>query len=362
MLLDSMHNALRALSGRGPLSRREVLGLAGTMGAGLATAGLWPDTARGANAPRTLDLRTPADNVYAWCKTWGTLGDEPVFGGHEGVFFAVVGDQRAMPLFGYVGFGSLQFSLLASGDALYRGKDATFYTDLRTGELLDTWQNPFTGKRVRVHPYINDRVRTTMPQAYPVERFATDAYRWQTSIGNAASRTESAHGYRGDAGVSGKTAPFVLPWRRVGSHYLLSWDWMLEIANPVNPDGWPLASTGRVINPSEHFVFFVPAAELEDRGRPWATMTAGFFRSTPWLPWMHMGGSGVAGRLFASSHSYKITGARDNIPRPVREYLEKHRPDMLLPPTDWEPGPISSTWGEYARTVPPENAEYQRER
>ena len=254
----------------------------------------WP-AAPAHGKSRPLDLRSAEDNIYAYAKTWGTLGDEPVFGGHEGVFFAVAGNRRAIPLFGYVGFGSLQFRILPNGDAEYRGKDATFYTDLKTGELLDTWQNPFTGKTVKVYPYINEQVTTTIPARYPAERMVTDAYRWEIAIGNAASRKEDASSYRGDRGESGKTVPFVLPWRRVGNHYLLSWDWMLEVTNPVTPEGWPESSTGPVINPSEHFVFFVPADELEDRGRPWATMTAGFFRQCPWLPWMRMGRSGVDG-------------------------------------------------------------------
>lgn len=352
MLLDAMTGGLAALS------RREVsLGLAGGIAAGLA---LPPVAAAAGGNRRALDLNDPRDNVYAWCKTWGTLGDEIVFGGHEGVFFATIGNRRAIPLFGYVGFGSLQFKLLESGDALYRGKDATFYTDLRTGALLDIWDNPFTGEKVKVYPYINDTVRTTMPLEYPEERFFTDHYRWQTAIGNAATRKESGESYRGDQGEAGRTRPFILPWRRLGNTLMLSWDWMLEIVNPVDPEGWPYSSTGPVINPSEHFTFFVPVDQLEDRARPWAAMTAGFFRSTPWLPWMRMGKSGVDGRLFASSRSYKITGGLDNIPGPVRAYLEKHRPDMLEPPTDWEMGPIGSTWGYYASVVAPETPGYKR--
>jgi hypothetical protein len=343
MYLDAMQGLVNTVAS-GTFSRRALLGAA-------AAVTSMPGSAVGAGA---LDFSRPEDNLYAYAKTWGTLGPEPVFGGHEGVFFAVVGERRAVPLFGYVGFGSLQFRLRADGTAEYRGKDATFYTDLATGELLDTWENPYTGKRVKVYPYINEQVSATIPLRYPAERMKTDAYRWETAIGNAASRTEDANAYRGDRGESGATVPFVLPWRRVGSHWLLAWDWMLEVTNPVTPEGWPDSSTGKVINPSEHFVFFVPATELEDRGRPWATMTAGFFRSCPWLPWMKMGRSGVQGRMFASSHSYKITGGLDNIPRPVRAKLERDRPDMLESPKDWEQRPVGSTWGYYAKTAPRE--------
>ncbi|MBL8201397.1 MAG: DUF1838 family protein [Chromatiales bacterium] len=354
MYLDAMRSTVASFSRRGVLGLGVAAGLGGLSG----LAGLASGPARAASPAvgksGALDLTTAADNIYAFAKTWGTLGDEIVFGGHEGVFFAVVGDRRAMPLFGYVGFGSLQFRILPNGDAEYRGKDATFYTDLKTGELLDAWQNPFTGKTVKVYPYINEQVTTTIPASYPADRMVTDAYRWEIAIGNAASRKEDAHSYRGDQGESGRSVPFVLPWRRVGNHYLLTWDWMLEVANPVTPEGWPEASTGPVINPSEHFTFFVPAGELEDRGRPWATMTAGFFRQCPWLPWMRMGRSGVEGRMFANSHSYKITGGLDNIPRPVRARLERDRPDMLLPPKDWTQHPVGSSWGYYAKVAPKE--------
>lgn len=338
-------------------SRREMLGMGGKLGLAAALGGVAAGASGGVagiSGRGPLDLGVPADNIYAFAKMWGTLGDEPVFGAHEGVFFALVGQRRAQPLFGYVGFGSLQFRILPNGDGEYRGKDATFYTDLKTGKLLDTWQNPFTGRAVQVYPYINSQVTTTLPSYYPAERMVTDAYRWQISIGNGASRREQANAYRGDQGESGEKVPFILPWRRIGGHYLLSWDWLLEVANPVTPEGWPEASTGPVINPSEHFSFFVPAKELEDRGRPWAPMTAGFYRQCPWLPWMRMGKSGVEGRMFASSHSYKLSPGLDNIPPVVRSRLERDWPDLLKTPTDWSQHPVGSSWGYYAKTAPRE--------
>ncbi|MDH5276874.1 MAG: hypothetical protein OEW88_10660, partial [Gammaproteobacteria bacterium] len=121
MYLDAMQATVASFS------RRGVLGLGGKLGLGLGVAaglgglsGLAAGPAAAASpAPGkagALDLSTAADNIYAFAKTWGTLGDEIVFGGHEGVFFAVVGNRRAMPLFGYVGFGSLQFRILPTGD------------------------------------------------------------------------------------------------------------------------------------------------------------------------------------------------------------------------------------------------------
>ena len=86
MYLDAMQGTVASFSRRGMLG----LGMNAAAAAGLGSlAGLSSAPAHGKSRP--LDLNSAEDNIYAYAKTWGTLGDEPVFGGHEGVFFAVVG-------------------------------------------------------------------------------------------------------------------------------------------------------------------------------------------------------------------------------------------------------------------------------
>ena len=90
MYLDAMRGTVASFSRRRMLGLGVAAGLGGLSGlAAPAMAGL---PASGKSRP--LDLSTAEDNIYAWAKTWGTLGDEPVFGGHEGVFFAAVGNRR----------------------------------------------------------------------------------------------------------------------------------------------------------------------------------------------------------------------------------------------------------------------------
>lgn len=364
MLVESMGASLEGLTRRRVLGAGLGMGLgagaamsalpfasAAATGAGVAAAGAASAAASSNRKP--FDFTSVDDNIYAWCKTWGTLGDEPLFGGHEGTFFAVVGDQRVIPLCGYVGCGSLQFRMEKDGTARYRGKDATFYTDLATGEILETWTNPFTNEKCDVYPYFNKTVSTRMLREYPAAAFDTDHYAWQIKIGSAAHEAGTAALREADESRS-PPKPFILPWKKLGDYYMLAWDWVLEVPNPVTPADWPKASTGAVINPSEHFVFFVPAAELEDRSRPWATMLGGFFRQTPWLPWMRMGQSGIKAVLFARSHSYKITGGLDNIPTSLRARLERDHPDVLEAPTEWADAPLASTWGYYASVAPKE--------
>jgi hypothetical protein len=342
MIIEAMRASLTALT------RRESF----AAGAGLAGS-FMPDMMAAAAATTALDFTTPKDNLYAFAKIWGTLGEEPVWGGHEGTFFAVMPGKRIVPLVGYVGCGSLQFKWTDTGGLAYRGKDATFYTDLKTGEILETWHNPWTGETCPVAPYIHEKVRTLLEPEWPDVVLSSDHYGFQTNVGFATQKGKVD--IRG-----GAKRPYLLPWRQRGGYTLLAWDWAMEIDNPVTPEGWPKSSTGAIISPSEHFVFYTPTAELEDRARPWATMLAGFFRQTPWLPWMRMGQSGVAATLFARSHSHKITGTLDDVPRVVRARLERDYPHMLEPPTDWDMGPVGSTWGYYAKITPPENPDYRK--
>jgi uncharacterized protein DUF1838 len=145
--------------------------------------------------------------------------------------------------------------------------------------------------------------------------------------------------------------PFILPWQRFGDKVLLEWDYAHCYSNPVTADKWPKASTGPVINPSEHFTFDTSYKQLADRDNPSALYSAGFSRLSPWWPWMKMGKSGVNGILFGRMFSIKGAGGLDDIPRPILDYTVKNHPDYLEPCQDWDNGGPIGTWEAYAKQV-----------
>ena len=334
----------------GVVSRRALM--SGALG-GLAAAGLTacaaPNGSReepAGGAPEGagggLDLSRPADNLHAFGKIWGTFSDKPVYMGFQGVQFARIGVNKLIPLFGYVGCGNNQSRIDENGHLWVRGTEAGYFTDLASGEIIDFWDNPYSGERVEVFPFLNDRFRGRMTEEMP--RYAMGGAPEDTPLNPADAVPE-------EDGV----IPFLLPFERVHDQYLLALEYMHEYTNPVTPEGWPRASTGPRINPSEHFVFYVPAAELEDRSNPSARFHAGFMRTSPWWPWMRMGRTEVKdAALFGRMHSFKISGELDNIPRVVLERLERDRPDMLEPQTDWAALEPIGTWESFAEEVPPE--------
>ena len=350
MFLNSALNSL--------VSRRGFVG--GTVG-GLAAAGLTacgvPDATDGAGGsspgsegvpPSTraggLDLSNPADNLYAFGKIWGTYAEKPVYSGFQGVQFARIGVNKLVPLCGYVGFGNIQCKIDENGHLWLRGTEAGYFTDLASGEIIDHWDNPYSGERVEVFPFISDRFRGRLTEEMP--RF---------SLGNAPDDNTLMNAADARPREDGKI-PFVLPFQKFHDQYLLAWEYAHEYTNPVTPEAWPKASTGPKINPSEHFIFYIPAAGLEDRSLPSVRFHAGFMRTSPWWPWMRMGQTPVreTGALFGRMHSFKITGELDNIPRVVLERLERDRPDILEPQTDWADTQPDGTWEAFAEEVPPE--------
>ena len=282
----------------GAMSRRSFIGGVMATGAAAITGISTNADASTSSSVRPLDITDPKENLYGFAKMWGTIGPKAVLSGYQGIQYAIVGNKRAIPLFGYQGFGNIRNIITPDGSVRVLGKECGYFTDLATGKIIDHWDNPWTGERVEVFPFLNDAFRGTLGLTRKVFKIG-DSETVNNDIGRKNAKNE----------------PYLLPWQTIGDKYLLSWDYAHEYTNPVTPEGWPKASTGKRVNPSEHFTLFTPKNEIDDRSLETATFTAGFTRQAPWWPWMMMGQSGVNGVLMGRMHSYQITGGPEDVPK-----------------------------------------------
>ena len=311
--------------------------------AGLATAAVAGAARAAPSQAGRLDFDDPYDNLYAFGKIWAGF-DGPQIGAFHGLMYARIGTRRLQPLFGYTGTGVMESRRDADGNVWLRGKETGYFTDLATGDILESWDNPFTGERVKVFNFYNPRMGGKLTAEMP--RFAMGGARDEATLMNdGTQRTKD-----------GKV-PFLLPFQVFGDDVMLAWDYAHEYTNPVTPAGWPKASTGPRINPSEHFTFNMPRRELQDRSVPAVRFTAGFSRLSQWWPWMRMGGHELAesGVLFGRMFSHKGLKNYGDVPPKVLAYIEKHAPDYLEPPKDWPQENPRGTWEAYAAEVPPES-------
>ncbi|MCC5870447.1 MAG: DUF1838 family protein [Gammaproteobacteria bacterium] len=292
-----------------------------------------------------LDFRDPLDNLYTFGKVWAGY-DTPVIGGFSGIQYARIPGRRAVPVFGFAGTGVLfaEFDR-AAGKLRLKSRETAFFTDLRTGDILETWDNPFTNETVPVYHFYNymnsGEVGTEMPTfLMPGQSDSPTTMNDGTVFADPDGRL-----------------PFTLPIEQFGpDDLMIQWDYAHRYNNPVSA-AWGKYSTGPIITPSEHFTFHTSRKQVEDPDVQSARFIAGFSRmSDPW-PWMRMGGHEYAGlTLFGRMHSRKgLPGTGDVSPK-VLAYLEKHAPEYLTLPDGWEElSPRLDTWTAFSRDVPPED-------
>ncbi len=296
---------------------------------------------------RPLDFSSPVDNLYAFGKLWAGY-ESPVIGAFHGLMYARIPGRRLMPLFGYTGTGLLFAKFDPAGTLAIKSRETGYFTDLRTGDILETWDNPFTGETVEVYHFYNDLVAGKLGTQMPTFQ----------------------HGQQGDAPTlmnegtifpdENGEYPFRLPFQQYGDDLMLSWDYAHQYTNPVTPRGWPGYSTGEQITPSEHFTFNFSRRQLEDRDAPSVRFTAGFSRLSEAWPFMRMGAHEYRGlTLFGRMFSHKGLAGYGDVPAKVLAYVEKNAPEYLTLPDTWEsPNRRVETWGAFAMDVPPENPDY----
>jgi len=320
-------------------------GLAGLLGGNQAMAATGTGT-----RSRSLDYSDPADNLYAFGKIWAGY-DEPVIGAFHGLMYVRIGDRRMVPVFGYTGTGAMHARIDSNGELWLKSRETGYFTDLRTGDILESWYNPFTERTVPVYHFYNDVLIGKVGREIPRFFFGVE--------GDSPTLMNEGTAFPDEDG----RYPFILPFERYGEDMLLSWDYTHEYTNPVTPAGWPRSSTGARISPSEHFTFSFRRQELEDRDLPSVRFQAGFSRVSQCWPFMEMGGTPFAdATLFGRMFSHKGLPGYGDVPPKVLAYVEKHAPEFLTVPDHWEPDNTRvDTWKAYAQDVPPENADYEWE-
>jgi hypothetical protein len=96
-----------------------------------------------------LQFDNPPDFLTAITKMRGSTDDRLVMGWVIGTRYAVV-NHKATPMMGILAATFSRYRKINPTTYEARALEIAYFTDLRTGKRLETWQNPFTGKTVEV--------------------------------------------------------------------------------------------------------------------------------------------------------------------------------------------------------------------
>jgi hypothetical protein len=235
--------------------------------------------------------------------------------------------EPVRPLFGFEVFSALRVIKQANGSYQRLCRELVFYRDLKTGEMMDTWLNPYTNEEVRVVDVANDPFNYVISEYYP-----------------------DPPNYGGLNTVMPPRRPFLRDWALLRDDMvILQSDIHLYYRNALDPAVWPRESAGPMNRVSELFRYQIRRDDIENTELTHLPHTGVWNRVTPWLPWMLMGQA--PGHILYSGTFSSISGIEAVPPAVAKRVLERY-PQYQVAPEKWV-DPSLSSLENYVRTQKP---------
>ena len=312
------------------LNRRQTMGLGA---AAALTAGTTSISAaahgHAAATPAELDLDF-GNNIWnreAYARLTGYRDPaREKIGWFSGKAYGVVPGRKNLELCGFEGFSVIRLVPLEDGSYRKLLREVAFYTDLKTGEILETFDNPYTGETNRIVPVANDPYNYTISEFYP-----------------------DPPSYGGLNTEKPPRVPFLLDWKRRGDRVLLTTDIHLYYPSALQPDKWPRESPGPMTRVSEMFRYYMDAKDLGNPDLEFIPYIGSWVRETPWFPWMLM--DQAPGHCMYVCDQGK-GDTLDIVPANIVEAARQIDPKFLSAPTE-DYGPSLSSLENYALTQTP---------
>jgi len=243
----------------------------------------------------TLDLDDPKDNLKALLKLQADISGKDALSGFPGYVWGWVPGVGNKLLFKTYGIGCSHVEEVENGWRFYH-REILYYCDPRTGEVLETWDNPYNGKTVEVRHIVND----------PVNRF---------------------YPYSG-----GRFAP-PYPYEVHGNDIVFQISVFRFEDNPLNRVDYPLHSADDNYQSAELWGMIGRLEEIMDPNVTSASCVTSWARLSQWLPFMEMGDE--PGTMVFHSHSYKLMAGAAELPPEILKYTEENYPLYLESPKEW---------------------------
>lgn len=257
----------------------------------------------------TLDLNDPETSLRNFARVRASADgtDEVVWFGGE--VYAWQPGAPASHVFGFEGFNIARMVEIDGGFDLL-SKEAVFYLDPDTREVLRTWDNPWTEQEVPVVHVWND------PVNFP---------------------------FRYD----GPRGPWELPWTDLGDTIVFTSDIFLAYPSPLPRAEFPDHSQADLYEAAELFQYFVRRDDL-DGDDPSIPTQVSWTRMAPWVPFMAMGDR--PGQLVYHCQGRKLPGGFEALPAWIKQEVERDQPGYAHAPTSMD-GPNSSSWTYFKKLV-----------
>lgn len=190
-------------------------------------------------------------------------------------------------------------------------KEIMLYLDPKTSEIVDTWENPFTGETVEVIHVANDPVN--QPPSFAKRRDGSD---------------------------------YQLPLRVSNGKVFMMAEVPLFYTNALGGDFQ--SYVGNHYQAMEIFDFVADEDELMDADNPIAYPTVAWVRLAQWLPWMEMGSR--PGMMIANAAGQKLNSF-DELPDIMKDAIAKRYPGYVSAPPADDARPNETSWTLFRKVL-----------
>ncbi len=263
---------------------------------------------------RTLDPAVPEDAVEISKRMQcGVSADEPAVYHWSGNIYGRSPGQRDKLLFKGEGMNIRRCVEVEDPE---RGtgwriisREIMLMLDPKTGEVVDTWENPYTGETVEVMQIHNDPVnsRPTFP--------------------------------RGADGTPYKISTL----REAGPYVFMPFEVPLFYTNPLTGDYQEYV--GGKYHAMEIFDFAALKDELYDSTKPTAYPMISWVRISGWAPWMKMGGR--PGQMVFNAMGRKLPGGFEELPDVLKDEIRENYPIYEDAPPKDDTRKNETTWTKF---------------
>ncbi len=275
-----------------------------------------------AKAP-TLPFSTPQANLEAYVKLVGSIASAIKYTHYQGTLYAVIAGKIPKPLLRFEALGKARWTPQEDGSYLRKSHDIGFFGDLETREPIYEYPNPLNGRNTVPLHYRNGRGETLYTAQGP-------RLPWR------GTDQEDERG------------PFAPDWTVSGDGVWVNDEVSGERDSWLDPEDWPLASSGKKIQIRSTVTSKGRLSQLQDPDIMSGDCTIVWTGLFPWLPWMQMGQQ--PGFLLWRSIGRKID-ASDEASTRILDYIAKHQPNYLTVEDPWMDR--KNSWIDYAKERKP---------
>jgi Protein of unknown function (DUF1838) len=260
----------------------------------------------------TLDTSTAAKNIETFVRVRASTEPVDVTVWFSGNIYGYTPGEPHKHLFTFEGF-NIGRAEKVDGGYSWVSREAVFYKDAKTGEILEQFTNPYTGE-------VNDVLHV-----------------WNDPVNGGFVE----NGPRGAWGLTPEIA---------GNSVNFATDVFLMYPNPLQPGEWPRESCGPMYQGAELFRFIARRSDLEGDS-PSVPCDVSWVRMAPFVPWMLMGTH--PGHMVYHTGGQKLMGGYKELPAHIRKYTEQHRPEYAFAPKAFV-SPNETSWTFYAKERRPQ--------